>query len=126
MRPSCPVCGRPFRLLCDPKLRSWRHDLRERVCPYCKATLRVAKPSRRTELLGWGLLVFQLLATYAFFEFGRRLCLSPGITLALFSLEGATWLFLYARALFSRTRYVPVPSPPAPDHHQAPPSPGRK
>ena len=126
MRPSCPVCDRPFRLLCDPKLRSWRHNVGERVCPYCKAALRVVKPSRRAELMRWGLLVFQLLTTYAFFGFGRRLRLPPGITLALFYLEGVAWLFLYVIALFSQACYVPAPSPPAPDHRQAPPSSGRK
>lgn len=49
MRPSGPVCDRPFRLLCDPKLRFLWHDARERVCPYCKAALRVTKPSRWRE-----------------------------------------------------------------------------
>lgn len=126
MRPRCPVCGRPFRLLRDPKLRSWRHDARERVCPYCKVALRVAKPSRRTQRLGGVLLVFQLVATYAFFRFGQKLCLSSGTTRALFFLEGAAWLFLYVWVLLSRARYVPVPSPPAPDHRQVPLSPDRK
>lgn len=43
MRLSGPVCNRPFRLLCDPKLRFLRHDARERICPYCKAAVLLAR-----------------------------------------------------------------------------------
>lgn len=127
MKPSCPVCHRPFSLLRRPNPRSWRHVM-DRVCPYCKASLRVA-PSRGAQHLGLLLIGFAILiapASYIGFRFAPRLHLSPDLAQAYFDLAqvlislSCTAVGIYA--LRHPPHCVPRPSQPTPEEHPESPA----
>jgi len=102
----------------------------DRVCPYCKAPLRVV-PSRGTQHLGLFLIGFAILlapASYIWFRFVPRLPLSLDLAQAYFDLAQVLISFSFTAVGIYALRHPPhcVPRPLQPTPEEYPESPASR